>query len=79
MALITINTDPLLDIVDTLTSAGIRTDAIYLAAGSLNDMQKDAIQMLTTDLEGTIEHAKQLMERLIQQGKDAIAEDIRNG
>lgn len=79
MALVTINTDPLLDIIDTLTSASIRNDAIYMAASGLDDMQKDALQMLTTDLEGTIEHAKQAMERLLQQGRDTIAEEIRRG
>jgi len=47
----------LIGIIDTLSSASILNDAIYMAAGSLDDMQKDAMQVLTTHVERTIEVA----------------------
>lgn len=69
----------LIDISDALLEIGHGVDAIYLAAHALNDFERNAIQMITTECEARVAALQKTILGLLDQESFAQLGSKANG
>jgi hypothetical protein len=73
MAVLTINSNALINVIDQLTDAQIELHAIYLMANALQRQDTDAFQKLASGIDNTVECAKDALNALrVEEGKGNV-------